>query len=489
VTRDFSSVRTQEQIAEVTSPSECSRRGQAGIYPGNDPRIVLGSTVAGPQLAPGFKGFGIIRFISAGGAVVAAGGSGVSTGVIAGVAAGGAAAAGVGVLAASGGSSASGDAPTGAAPISVPPPITPTAPVSTPPPTEDVEACFMLNLLVPVIEVNQVLTIDGRCSSGGAGLSYRYDLGDGRVKEGQPFVTVIWPNPGIYTLTLTVTRSAPPFGGGLQLVDEDTFSQTITVTEPPAPPSEPTGADLQLTKTAFPSSVGSGALFTWSLTVTNLGPGVATDVIVLDKFPPGPDVEDTPSGCNVSGGEVSGYTVDCRIGVLQSGQSITLDFDMQAPFVEQSQTFVNNATVSSASMDPDTSNNGASAAVAVTPFRESVGSVRTSMTSDLDAAPRNGATMGSIVLNGAAVAMTNNASPIRFQLTGKLGKNVIEAHLASSTLGEIFWRFDFTAAQGFMPNGFIVESGQVVSRDARSIVFRLDGRDQRIRFSFILETR
>lgn len=99
VTRDFTSARTPERVAEVTSESECRRRHPAAAYfPGEDPRIILGSTAAGPELAPGFKSVGVGAFMSATGSVVAASASGGSSvAVIAGVAAGGAAA-GVGVL-------------------------------------------------------------------------------------------------------------------------------------------------------------------------------------------------------------------------------------------------------------------------------------------------------------------------------------------------------------------------------------------------------
>ena len=613
----------------MTSPSECSRRGLAGIYPGNDPRIALGSTVAGPQLAPGFKSFGIASFISATGAVVAAGATGgVSTAVIAGVAAGGAAAVGVGVLAASGGSGGTtSGTPTGGAPITAPAgaaPRPPTAPVSTPP-TEDVQACFTLNLPASMIEVNQVVAIDGRCSTGGAALFYRYDLGDGRVKEGQPYVTVTWPVPGVYNLTLTVSRNPIPFGAGL-LVDEDTLTRTVTVTEAaddteptPTPSPGPTGADLSLTKTATPSRVEPDDFFTWTITVQNLGPETAEDVVIVDNTPAGLDLYDIPSECDSFGGEVSGYLVQCSLGNVGPGQSRTVDLEMMAmsvevvtsfvndafvtsetndsneannsasasvtvsppptpeadldvtktplmqtvfvrsatwtltvtnsgpdpatgvvltdllpsgfdfgegsppngctdsggeggvvvtcsigflgvgnsvtfvlkvetPFPEGAQTYTNRASVTSLTLDTDTSDNFATAMVTVSLGQDSR-SLRSSITSDIVAAPRDGATVGNLLLNGKSVATTNNASPFRYTIADQPGKNVIEAHLLTSKEGEVLWRFDFTTAAGFVQRSFIVESGQVVSQDGRTIVFRLDGPGQKIRFRFNLSSR
>ena len=624
LTRDFTSSRTPERVAEVTSDTECRRRGlTSAVFPGDDPRIVLGSTVAGPQLAPGFKGLGVASFMSSTGAIASAGGSsGVSAGVIAGVAAGGAAA-GVGILVASGSSDSPSAGPTGGS--STTPPGTSTPPIAAPPPSpsEDVEACFTLNLPTPVVEVQEVVTIDGRCSSGGTGLLYHYDLGDGRVREGQAFVTVTWPEPGVYNLRLTVSRAPTTIGRALATVDEDTVSRTITVrdssTGTPVPTGEPTGADLALTKTVNPSTVDSGDMFTWSITVTNLGPQTAQNVLVMDQTDTGPDLYDSPFECDSNGGEETGYSIECSLGDLAPGASRTLRIDMfapftegsetfendatatadttdpnesnnndsaaitvlppappsadigvtktpltqtvfggvatwtlqvtnhgpdfasgvvlmdwlplgfdfgegsppngcndtpteggvlvtcdignlqasetatvrldvQAPFIQGSQTFVNNASVSSATDDPNSANDSASAMVTVSQAPASRTS-KSSLTSDLLALPRDGATVGNVLLNGEALATTTNASPYRYAFTGAPGKNVIEANLLASESGEVLWRFDFTTAEGFEPGGFVVESGQIVSQDARSIVFRLEGSGQRIRFSFTLASR
>jgi PKD repeat protein len=197
---DFSSVRTEERIADVAGPEECRRRYPAAAwFPGENPNIFLGSLGAA-GMAPGFKTLGIVGFISSAGSVAVASG-GISTGALAGIAAAGGAAAGLGVLATGGNST------TTTAPIVGPSPssssTTTIAATSTAPSPTGIEACFTLDPANGQVEVNSTVRIDGRCSRGDH-LSYHYELGDGRTKDGQAFVTTFWPNPGTYTITLTV---------------------------------------------------------------------------------------------------------------------------------------------------------------------------------------------------------------------------------------------------------------------------------------------
>ncbi len=113
---DFSSVRTEERIAEVAGPDECRRRYPGSAwFAGENPNIYLGS-LGTTGMAPGFKTLGIVGFISSTGSIVAAS-SGISTGAIVGIGAAAGAAAGVGVLATGGNST------TTTAPIVVPPSV------------------------------------------------------------------------------------------------------------------------------------------------------------------------------------------------------------------------------------------------------------------------------------------------------------------------------------------------------------------------------
>ena len=170
-----------------------------------------------------------------------------------------------------------------------------------------------------------------------------------------------------------MSRNPIPFGAGL-LVDEDTLTRTVTVTEAaddteptPTPSPGPTGADLSLTKTATPSRVEPDDFFTWSITVQNLGPETAEDVVIVDNTPAGLDLYDIPSECDSFGGEVSGYLVQCSLGNVGPGQSRTVDLEMMAMSVEVVTSFVNDAFVTSETNDSNEANNSASASVTVSP--------------------------------------------------------------------------------------------------------------------------
>lgn len=63
--RDFTSTRTEERVVDVTDENECRRRYPAAAwFQGSEPQMYLGSTVAGPNVAPGFRSIGIAGFIT-----------------------------------------------------------------------------------------------------------------------------------------------------------------------------------------------------------------------------------------------------------------------------------------------------------------------------------------------------------------------------------------------------------------------------------------
>ena len=268
VTRDFTSARTPERVAEVTSHTECRRRHPAAAYfRGEDPQILLGSTAAGPELAPGFKNLGVGAFMSATGSITAAGSSGGSSAaVIAGVAAGGGAA-GVGVLVAGGSTDSTTSQPaaiTVAPPPPAPPPPVTVAPPS--PPAQEVKACVRFEPIDAIVDANELLKIDGRCSEGGDGLTYRYDLGDGRVKEGQAFITVVYSTPGTYKLTLTVSRAATTLISAVR-PDEDTITRTVRVRQDLVADFEAYNIEIDSCHAEFNASTSSGdiANYLWVL--------------------------------------------------------------------------------------------------------------------------------------------------------------------------------------------------------------------------------
>jgi hypothetical protein len=454
LSRDFTSIRTEERVASVASPDECRRRFPgAAWFPGEDPNIFLGSTLGTTGMAPGFKTVGIAGFISSTGSTVALSGTGLSTGALAGIAAGGAAAAGLGVLATGGNST------TTTAPIAVvPPPSTTTAPATTtiPPAPTGLVACFTLDPSDGRVEVNHSLRIDGRCSQGGDGLTFRYELGDGRTREGQPFITATWPDPGTYTLTLTVSRNSTSARSG-QVLEEDSVSREIRVDsrpvppEPPEPlPPSPVVADFTARNVKVDSctgefngspSTGNIVRYAWELDLN----GDFGQVVLVE-------------------GQV--VTHDWGSACFRSDGFVTARLTVFGPSGNQSSI---TKQVNILTFGPS-------------PARQS--QVDSSFTSEiLDAE----GVEGQVVLEGGRGFPMSGGAPARIQYAGRRGRASIEA-VASAATEPFLWRFDFSGAQGFVPGSLRTVSGQEVSRDAYSVVLRFGGGAfERARFEYRLE--
>ncbi len=436
LTRDFTSTRTEERIADVTSASECRRRyPAAGLFPGDDPKIFLGSTINGPSMAPGFKSIGVAGFISATGATVPAAEGGISTGLVAGLAAGGAAV-GVGVLASGGGNTTTTTAPAIPSP---PPPTTTIPPTTSVPAVQSVKACFRLDPPDGVIEQNEALRIDGRCSEGGDALQFHYDLGDGRIKEGQAFVTAIWPTPGIYTLTLTVSRASSSLRSGNGL-DEDSYSAEITVQEPPPPP-EPVVADFiarpkgDTCIVSFDASPSSGPIdrYQWALDVNNdLGAGV----IRLDGLSVSYDWKQACFDDSFNGSFVARLAVSGPAGASDSIEKKVVLF---IPFRTSDAKTVNGRVE---------------------------GAVSTAMLDSKRA-------RGQVLLGEGQSYPVTSETPVLLRYSAKSGRNELQAVMASDT--PTLWRFDFSGTRGFVVGSLRTLAGQEVSRDAYSVVLRFAG--------------
>lgn len=452
--RDFTSSRTEERVAEVTDTGACRRRyPSAAWFPGDDPNIVLGSTVSGPAFAPGFSEAGVTGFISSSGAVssvAAAGGGGLGAGAIAGLAAGGAAA-GVGVLAAGGGSgsgSGSGSDPVGNVTTTTVPVVSPPPPSPPPAPAPTLKACFTLDPPDGQIETNESLTIDGRCSEGGPGLHFRYDLGDGRFKEGQAFVTAIWTQPGTYNLTLIVSRPDPFALGQGAALEEDRFSREITVSRPepepvPEPPSPVVAAftthnvTVDVCHVQFDASASTGDIvsYEWELdTINAFGQGVirASGRIVE---------HDWDNDCvRAQGVSFAKLTVTGR-----GGQTDVLEkqFDAFMPFREVTQ--------------PDSSTTR----------------IDTSFVAEL--LDRREASLLIRLPDGTSHELRAGTRSLSLHATAGPGALDMTVSGGSSAAGPFALRLDFRATHGFVPASLRVVSGLAVSQDAYSVVLRFDG--------------
>ncbi len=447
VTRDFTSARTPERVADVTSTSECRRRfPTAALYPGNDPQIVVGSTVAGPELAPGFKGIGVSAFVSATGVMAGAGSSGGSGALVAGVAAAGGAAAGVGVLVANGGSNNTPPPPTPAVvpPTVVSPPAV-TGPPPPPPPVAEVKACVKFEPINAQVDVNQPLTIDGRCSTGGSNLTYRYDLGDGRIKEGQPFITIVYSNPGTYSLTLMVQRPETSVTGA-RLVDEDTIRRTVRVRErfvTPVPAFDAYNLQPDSCSSEFNASATTGDVreYLWDLDVNNdFGEGVIRATGRVTRY-------EWDGGCfNNNGHATVRLTV---VGLDGVRKSLTKDVNV----------------LRSRQLQP-------------------LSTLTTSLSTHLVAT--EGARAQVVLGRGQAQPVAGGSRSIH-NYAGAAGRNTVEAVLMTPLPAPALWRFDFSASAHFVPGSLRLVNGIEVSRNDRSIVVRFSGRaGERVRLDYEL---
>jgi hypothetical protein len=438
--RDFTSVRTEERVAQVAPPDECRRRDPAVVwFAGEDPNIFLGSTLGTTGMAPGFKTVGIAGFISSTGGTIALSSGGLSTGAIAGIAAGGAAAAGLGVLA------TGGNTTTTTAPVIGPPPSTSTttAPATTTvsPAPSGLVACFTLDPADGRIRVGEPLRIDGRCSQGAD--TFRYDLGDGRTREGQAFITPSWPHAGDYRVTLTVSRNTTSAKAG-QALEEDSLSREIHV-EP-----EPVTADFTARRVDSrscigefdgSSSQGNIVQYLWELDLDNdMGHGLVRREGSVVRY-------DWKSGCFEFDGRFR-----ARLTVVGEGGShdaVTKDLDIFG-------------------FNPDVVGNRVVEGSFASEILEGRG------------------IEGQVIVEGGRGFSVSAGTQARIQFRSSRERVGVET-VATRATEPFLWRFDFSGVKGFVPGSLRVLSGQEVARDAHSVVLRFSGAAyERARFEYRL---
>ena len=136
-------------------------------------------------------------------------------------------------------------------------------------------------------------------------------------------------------------------------------------------------ADLSIVKEAGPDPI-AGEPFSYTLIVTNGGPSLATDLVVIDQIP----ALFTPTSINApgftcSGLPPSGGTLACQLSnPLLSGGSATIELAGDLAGASAGVAVINTASVSSAAGDPDPEDNSSSVTVTPLPFANlSVGKV------------------------------------------------------------------------------------------------------------------
>jgi uncharacterized repeat protein (TIGR01451 family) len=117
--------------------------------------------------------------------------------------------------------------------------------------------------------------------------------------------------------------------------------------------------DLVITKHANPTTVHVGDRVTYSIVVTNKGPGTATGVTMTD---PMPALLDFVSVSTSQGTCTGGAVISCNLGTLAAGASATITVVGKAKAIG---TAVNTAVTVSHEPESNTADNSASAVVKI----------------------------------------------------------------------------------------------------------------------------
>lgn len=110
-------------------------------------------------------------------------------------------------------------------------------------------------------------------------------------------------------------------------------------------------ADLSITKSADRDFALVGSNVTYTIVVSNAGPGEATDVVVTDTLPAGTTLVSASPGCTGT------TTVTCTLGTLAASASATLELVVQMPSTPGPVS--NTASVDTSSTDPTPTNDAA----------------------------------------------------------------------------------------------------------------------------------
>ena len=162
-------------------------------------------------------------------------------------------------------------------------------------------------------------------------------------------------------VVIKVTATVDPDFTGSSLANTVTVASTTP--EPDPAPGDRTStsdtpvtasANLSVTKSG-PASVVAGNSISWTVIARNSGPSVAKSVLVTDP---------TPDGVTGFGGNWPGGTCGadgCSLGDLAPGAAVTITFTGTVSPAFTGPSVVNTVTIGSATPDPDSTNNSATA--------------------------------------------------------------------------------------------------------------------------------
>ena len=169
-------------------------------------------------------------------------------------------------------------------------------------------------------------------------------------------------------------------------------------------------ADLSIVKTPSLATVQLRQPFTWSVVVTNNGPGDSQTTSLTDTLPAGMAFTATPTFTTSGGGAgnctVAGQTLTCALGLVANTGTATVTVPVRATAYPSGGTTQNCATATTSEVDP-VGANSASVCTAVAVQRSSLAGV---VFEDRDRAGANGGTPQALAvepaIQGVAIALT-----------------------------------------------------------------------------------
>jgi uncharacterized repeat protein (TIGR01451 family) len=146
-------------------------------------------------------------------------------------------------------------------------------------------------------------------------------------------------------------------------VSSETFDQNTSNNSSSAEVRVETAADVQIVKSASPTTVDANGEVTYTLAVSNRGPDPAKEVKVDDKLPEGETYLSDDDSCTVAGQDVS-----CELGELPAnGEVHAIHIHLRVGLTLADSKVINTATVSSSTFDLEPVNNKSEATVEVAP--------------------------------------------------------------------------------------------------------------------------
>lgn len=191
-------------------------------------------------------------------------------------------------------------------------------------------------------------------------------FGPGAIASVTFVVRLTAPGPATNTATATpVNANETNFGNNnaalIVTVNPAPTPNPPPPVPPPVPPPGPSGtADLVLTQVVSAPSVVRGGVLTFTLTVFNAGPEIASGVVLTDALP----AASLLAGITVSQGTfgVAGGVLTAQLGDLVAGASATVVINVNPAALG---TATSSAGVATSTRDANLDNNNALASVAV----------------------------------------------------------------------------------------------------------------------------